>query len=172
MLNVLDLCVWYHKAQVLTNVSLEVKPGAFVAIIGANGAGKTTLLRSILNLHENKSGKIEFEGQDITRLPTHRIVRSGICYVPDYRGIVKSLTVRENLQLARKTYRSQAEFETALNGILELFPNLKYRHNMKSGLLSGGEQQMLAMARTLMYQPRILLIDEPSIRMAKFPPSP
>jgi branched-chain amino acid transport system ATP-binding protein len=166
MLRVRDLTVWYHKASVLMDVTLDVADGAFVAIVGSNGSGKTTLLRSILNLHENKGGAIEFLGRDITRQPTHRIVQQGISYVPDYRGILKTLTVRENLQTARRCYVGGREFAAELERIMELIPNLRKLQGRLAGLLSGGEQQMLAIARALLYRPQLLLVDEPSIGLA------
>lgn len=166
MLKVTDLNVWFHKAQVLSGITLEVRQGAFVAIVGVNGAGKTTLLRSIVNLHSNKKGTIELLARPIGGIPTHRIVREGISYVPDYRGILKTLSVRENLQIARRHYSNKAEFDRAYDSIFELFPNLRFRHARLAGLLSGGEQQMLAIARALLYRPKLLLIDEPSVGLA------
>jgi len=166
VLKITDLNVWFHKAQVLSGITIEVRQGTFVAIVGANGAGKTTLLRSIMNLHSHKKGTIEMLSRPIGGIPTHRIVREGISYVPDYRGILKTLSVRENLQIARRYYSNQAEFNRALDSILELFPNLEFRYAKLAGLLSGGEQQMLAIARALLYRPKLLLIDEPSIGLA------
>jgi branched-chain amino acid transport system ATP-binding protein len=165
-LTVSGLSVWYHKAQVITDVNLQVPENAFVSIVGANGSGKTTLLRSIVNLHTQKSGIIELQGENVTRTPTHRIVRRGLTYVPDYRGILRSLTIKENLSISNFMLKDRAAFNEELDSILQLFPNLKYRYTMAAGLLSGGEQQMLAIARALMYRPRILLIDEPSIGLA------
>lgn len=166
MLKITDLNVWFHKAQVLSGITIEVRQGTFVAIVGSNGAGKTTLLRSIMNLHSNKKGAIKMFDRPIDGIPTHRIVREGISYVPDYRGILKSLSVLENLKIARRYYSNQAEFDRALESIFELFPNLKYTYARIAGLLSGGEQQMLAIARALLYRPKLLLIDEPSIGLA------
>ena len=166
MLKISDLNVWYHKAQVLTHIDIEVPEGTFVSIIGANGAGKTTLLRSIVNLHQNKTGRVWLAGKSIDSLPAHKIIRQGISYVPDYRGILKTLTVKENLAIARDRYPNSAEFDREMATVMALFPNLKYRLNMVAALLSGGEQQMLAIARALIYKPRVLLIDEPSIGLA------
>jgi branched-chain amino acid transport system ATP-binding protein len=166
MLDVSSLSAWHHKAMVLTDVNVRVPEGAFVAIVGPNGAGKTTLLRSIVNLHEKKSGRIEFGGVDITREPMHGIARKDVAYVPDYRGILRTLTVRENFLLVRNRYGKAAEFQGAVDAIMERFPHLKGRYNHLASLMSGGEQQMLAIARALLLKPRILLIDEPSIGLA------
>jgi branched-chain amino acid transport system ATP-binding protein len=166
MLKVTSLNAWYHKATVLTDVNVHVREGSFVAIIGPNGAGKTTLLRSIVNLHEKKSGRIELGGLDITLDPAHRIVRKDVAYVPDYRGILRTLTVKENLLLVRDRYGKASEFKEAVDDILQRFPHLKGRYNQLASLMSGGEQQMLAIARALLLKPRILLIDEPSIGLA------
>ncbi|MDP2658561.1 MAG: ABC transporter ATP-binding protein [Candidatus Deferrimicrobium sp.] len=166
MLDVSALNAWYHKAMVLTDVNVHVREGTFVAIVGPNGAGKTTLLRSIANLHEKKSGRIELGGVDITREPTHSIVRKNVAYVPDYRGILRTLTVKENLLLVRDRYGKAFEFQEAVDDILERFPHLKGRYNQLASLMSGGEQQMLAIARALLLKPKVLLIDEPSIGLA------
>jgi branched-chain amino acid transport system ATP-binding protein len=165
-LSVSNFSAWYHKAQVLTDISLKVEKASFVSIVGANGAGKTTLLRGIINIHNSKSGHVEFFGEEISRVPTYRLIRKGLTFVPDYRGILRSLTVKENLATARYIAKSRADFDTDLDSVMELFPNLKYRSSMAAGLLSGGEQQMLAIARALMYHPLLLLIDEPSIGLA------
>lgn len=166
MLKVSNLNVWYQKAMVLTDVTLHVRQGSFVGIIGPNGAGKTTLLRSIVNLHEKKTGRIELLGTDITHEPTHRIVRKDIAYVPDYRGILKTFTVKENFALVRDRYASSSDFRDAVDGILTQFPHLKARYTSLASLMSGGEQQMLAIARALLLKPKILIIDEPSIGLS------
>ncbi|MBI5905593.1 MAG: ABC transporter ATP-binding protein [Deltaproteobacteria bacterium] len=166
MLEVSALNVWYQKAMVLFDVAVRVEEGTFVSIIGPNGAGKTTLLRSIVNLHEKKTGRISFAGRDITRDPAHRILRRDIAYVPDYRGVLRTLTVMENFQLVRDRYPSAADFRNEVDSILKRFPHLKPRCGMPASLLSGGEQQMLAVARALLMKPRVLLIDEPSIGLS------
>lgn len=166
MLTVERLCVWYHKVQALFDINIKVEESSFVSIVGTNGSGKTTLLKSLMGLHQEKSGTITFMGEKICKLKTHQIVGRGICYVPDYRGILKTLSVKENLFIARSNYEKHTFFDQALEAILELFPALKYRHAMAAGLLSGGEQQMLAIARALLYRPKLLLIDEPSIGLA------
>jgi branched-chain amino acid transport system ATP-binding protein len=166
MLKVSNLNVWYQKAMVLTDVNLHVREGSFVGIIGPNGAGKTTLLRSIVNLHEKKTGRIELMGEDITQEPTHRIVQKDIAYVPDYRGILKTFTVKENFALVRDRYAGSSDFRKAVDAILVQFPHLKNRYNSLASLLSGGEQQMLAIARALLLKPKILIIDEPSIGLS------
>jgi branched-chain amino acid transport system ATP-binding protein len=166
MLEVNNLCVWYHKVQALFNVHIHVDEGSFVSVVGTNGSGKTTLLKSLLSLHRNKTGTVDFLNQDISNMEPHQIVSRGISYVPDYRGILKTLTVKENLLIARSNYLTASSFNNKLDHIFELFQSLKNQHAMMAGFLSGGEQQMLAIARALLYRPRLLLIDEPSIGLA------
>ncbi len=166
MLEVTGLNVWYHKSPVLTDVSLSIGEGTFVTLIGPNGSGKTTLLRSIVNLHDRKSGRIEFLGEDITRKPAYRIMSRDLAYVPDYRGILRTLKVRENLQVMSIRYNDKQSFREALESVLEFFPHLRKRYESSASLLSGGEQQMLAIARALLVKPRLLIIDEPSIGLA------
>ena len=145
---------------------LEVKQGEAVAVLGRNGAGKTTLLRSILGLTPAKSGTIAFQGQDITHLPTNEIANLGLGWVPDNRRIFPTLTVQQNLEIARKKGQRREKFNGILGGFISHFPALKELANQKGETLSGGEQQMLSIARTLMGNPSLILLDEPSEGLA------
>jgi branched-chain amino acid transport system ATP-binding protein len=166
MLKVRDLSVRYDSAAVLKGVDLEVEAGEIVAVVGANGAGKTTLVRSISGLVRAEAGSITFRGENVSRLPTHRIVRRGIVLVPEGRMVLGKLSVRENLlaALAVRPDRSQAmrELEVAMGR----FPILRERAAQLAGTLSGGQQQMLAIARALLAAPKLLLLDEPSLGLA------
>jgi len=153
----------YGASQVLHGISLEVKPGEIVGIMGRNGVGKTTLMRSIMGLTPAKSGRITFNNADITRMPSHKIARLGIGYVPQGRRVFPSLTVREHLQVtARETPANQ----WTLGKLVELFPNLGQRLEQSGAKLSGGEQQMLAAGRALVANPSLLLMDEPTEGLA------
>jgi len=163
---VADLDVCYGAVQALRGVSLAVGAGEVVTLIGANGAGKTTLLRTISGLLPPRRGKITFAGQDITRLAAHRIVASGISQVPEGRIIFANLSVRDNLELGAYLRRDRAQMRADLERVFALFPRLKERERQRGGTLSGGEQQMLAIARGLMSRPRLLLMDEPSLGLA------
>jgi branched-chain amino acid transport system ATP-binding protein len=166
MLKVRDLSVRYDSSAVLKGVDLEVEAGEIVAVVGANGAGKTTLVRSISVLVRAEAGSITFRGENVSRLPTHRIVRRGIVLVPEGRMVLGKLSVRENLlaALAVRPDRSQAmrELEVAMGR----FPILRERAAQLAGTLSGGQQQMLAIARALLAAPKLLLLDEPSLGLA------
>jgi len=166
LLTVADLDVCYGAVQALRGVSLAVGAGEVVTLIGANGAGKTTLLRTISGLLPPRRGKITFAGQDITRLAAHRIVASGISQVPEGRIIFANLSVRDNLELGAYLRRDRAQMRADLERVFALFPRLKERERQRGGTLSGGEQQMLAIARGLMSRPRLLLMDEPSLGLA------
>ncbi|HEX7125637.1 MAG TPA: ABC transporter ATP-binding protein [Thermodesulfobacteriota bacterium] len=156
---------WYGAAQVLFGLSLRVAPGEVVALLGRNGAGKTTTLRAIMGLVPRRRGRIEYGGTDLTGLPTHRIARLGIGYVPEDRRILATLTVRENLEVGRQPPRPGAPAWSA-SRLFALFPSLAPMADRPAGRMSGGEQQMLAVARTLMGNPSLLLLDEPSEGLA------
>ncbi len=162
-LDIQKLSVSYGAVQALRNVSLEVAQGEIVTLLGSNGAGKSTLLRSIMNMAPVNSGSIEFEGASILKLPTNQIVRKGVALVPEGRGILQSLSVRENLELG--AYH-QKDWEPDLEEVFRLFPIIKDRLKQSAGTLSGGEQQMLAIGRALLSRPKLLLLDEPSLGLA------
>jgi branched-chain amino acid transport system ATP-binding protein len=160
-LSVQNLNSHYGPAHILFDVTLEVGEGEAVALLGRNGAGKSTTFRSIMGLVEQRSSRILFEGRDISRLPTHEIARAGIGYVPQERRIFTELTVEENLEVGRRPARINTPSWTR-ERLFELFPNLAEMRNRLGGHMSGGEQQMLAIARTLMGNPSLVLLDEPS----------
>ena len=165
MLSVRELHTCYGPVEALRGVSLEVRRGEIVTLIGANGAGKTTLLMSICGEPAPSRGQVLFEGRDLAGQPTHLIMRSGLAISPEGRRIFPALTVEENLALG--AYHSDAAArEAALSEVLELFPRLRERARQRGGTLSGGEQQMLAIGRALMSRPRLLLLDEPSLGLA------
>ncbi|MBE2293300.1 MAG: ABC transporter ATP-binding protein [Phycisphaerales bacterium] len=164
-LEVRDLEVHYDGIRALHGVSFVVLKGEIVTLIGANGAGKTSILRAISGLTPY-TGAIVFEGQDLKRVPAHRIVGLGIAHVPEGRGIFGNLTVRENLQLATWQRKDKGEIEADYDRVFAIFPRLMERRSQSSGTLSGGEQQMLAVARALMSRGRLLLLDEPSMGLA------
>ncbi|MEO1841860.1 MAG: ABC transporter ATP-binding protein [Pseudomonadota bacterium] len=155
----------YGKSQVLHGVSLSVDEGEIVALIGANGAGKTTLLKTISGLVQARSGTIRFQDTEIQNLSAHRIVESGVSQVAEGRAMLKRMTVLENLRIGAHV-RKDKEVGQDIDQIFSKFPVLGERHNQLAGLLSGGEQQMLAIGRALMARPRILLLDEPSLGLA------
>ena len=170
MLRLEDLCTFYDNIPALKGVSLGATEGKVVSIIGANGAGKSTLLKSISGLVKIRSGRIFFKDQDITSLPANRIVGLGVSQVPEGRQIFSHLTVQDNIQLGaylyyfKRGYRS--EINEKINRVYALFPILEKRSRQIAGTLSGGEQQMLAIARALMGRPALLLLDEPSMGLA------
>ena len=166
MLEIDALTVDYGPIRALHEVALKVEPGQLVGILGANGAGKTTLLRTISGLVRATSGRIRLEGQSIASARPDEIVRLGIAHVPEGRGIFPDLTVRENLLVGAHTRRSRAEIEADSARMLEIFPALARRIQQEGSTLSGGEQQMLALARALMGRPRLLLADEVSLGLA------
>jgi branched-chain amino acid transport system ATP-binding protein len=165
MLTVSGVHTFYGHIEALKGVDLEVKAGEIVALIGSNGAGKSTLLMTICGSPQASSGRIVFDGQDITRVPTHLIIRSGISQAPEGRRIFPRMTVLENLQMGA-ILTDPAFLEEDIERVLTIFPILKDRKAQRGGTLSGGEQQMLAIARALMGRPRLLLLDEPSLGLA------
>ena len=166
MLEIKDLEVFYGVIQAIKGVSFEVNEGEVIALIGANGAGKTTILHTITGLIQAKSGHVFFEGQEITKLPGHKIVSRGIAHVPEGRRVFADLTVLENLKLGAYTRKDKKEIEASMEMIYKRFPRLKERRSQLAGTLSGGEQQMLAMGRALMSRPKIILMDEPSMGLS------
>jgi branched-chain amino acid transport system ATP-binding protein len=166
LLNIENLGVNYGAIRALQGVSLHIGDGEITALIGSNGAGKTTLLRTISGLIRPLSGSIVFNGREIAGAPPHEIVRMGISHVPEGRQVFANLTVRENLLLGAYTQHSPEKIKAGLKWCHELFPVLAERENQKAGTLSGGEQQMLAISRALMAQPKLLLLDEPSLGLA------
>ena len=166
LLAVEDLDVHYGGIHALQRVSFAVDEGQIVALIGANGAGKTTALRAISGLVRPSGGRVRFAGQPITGLPAHAIVARGLAHVPEGRGIFANLTVGENLQLGAYLRGDPAAVARDRERALELFPRIRERLDQNAGTLSGGEQQMLAIARALLARPRLLLLDEPSLGLA------
>ena len=166
MLEVNNLEVYYGVICALKGISIHVNEGEIVSLIGANGAGKTTTMQSVIGLLPKKNGTVTFNGTDITKMPCHKIVRSGMTQVPEGRRIFQELTVYENLLMGAYTNNDQAKFKTDLESIYDRFPRLAERRNQIAGTLSGGEQQMLAMYRALMIRPKLLMLDEPSMGLA------
>jgi branched-chain amino acid transport system ATP-binding protein len=156
----------YGGFQALLGVSLEVRRGEAVAVIGPNGAGKTTLMRVISGLIRPLRGRIAFDGVDLLATPAHRIVELGIAHVPENRRLFPRMSVEDNLRIGSFTPRARAEFRDRLAFVYELFPHLEERRRQFAGTMSGGEQQMCAIGRALMSQPRLLLLDEPSAGLA------
>lgn len=166
MLEVKDLNVYYGMIQALKGISFEVNEGEVIALIGSNGAGKTTTLHALTGLVPAKSGSIHFEGQDIRKIPGHKIVSMGMAHVPEGRRVFAQLSVYENLKMGAYTRKDKEEIKQTLEMVYTRFPRLKERKNQLAGTLSGGEQQMLAMGRALMSHPKIILMDEPSMGLS------
>ncbi|MDP4200888.1 MAG: ABC transporter ATP-binding protein [Bacteroidota bacterium] len=166
MLTVQDLHVSYGEIKAIRGISLEVPDGSIVTLIGANGAGKTTLLRTISGLLKAKSGSIAWNGKNITNCPPHDVVKLGIAHAPEGRMIFANLTVLENLRMGAFLRKDREEIARDLEFSYTIFPRLKERLWQPGGTLSGGEQQMLAIARALMSKPKMLLLDEPSLGIA------
>jgi branched-chain amino acid transport system ATP-binding protein len=165
LLSVRGVTAFYGHVRALKGVDLEVNTGEIVALIGANGAGKSTLMMTVCGNPRARDGQVIFDGHDITRLPTHEIARLKLAQAPEGRRIFPRMTVLENLQMGA-TVGAPAEFASDLERVLVLFPRLQQRLAQRGGTLSGGEQQMLAIARALMSRPRLLLLDEPSLGLA------
>jgi branched-chain amino acid transport system ATP-binding protein len=165
ILSLADVHTFYGHIHALQGITIEVRAGEIVTLIGANGAGKTTTLKTISGILHPRQGSVTFEGKDISKTPAHTLVRQGIGHAPEGRRIFSRLTVLENLQMGGFT-RSQAEVAQDMEHVFELFPRLKERTTQRGGSLSGGEQQMLAIGRALMARPRVLLLDEPSLGLS------
>ncbi|MBQ7557008.1 MAG: ABC transporter ATP-binding protein [Lachnospiraceae bacterium] len=166
MLKVQDLVVRYGMIEAIKGISFEVPDGEIVTLIGANGAGKTTTLHSVSGLIKPVSGQVMLDGEDLTKIPAHKIVAKGLSQVPEGRRVFAQQTVEENLKLGAYLKRDKEEIMKSLDYVYELFPRLKERRTQLAGTLSGGEQQMLAMGRALMTKPSILLMDEPSMGLS------
>ena len=166
LLEVQDIQVYYGMIQALKGVSFSVNEGEVIALIGANGAGKTTTLHTVTGLLRAKSGHIIYNGEDITKVPAHKIVTMGMAHVPEGRRVFANMTVLQNLKMGAFTRSDKNEIESTIEMIYKRFPRLKERQNQTAGTLSGGEQQMLAMGRALMSQPKIILMDEPSMGLS------
>ncbi len=164
LLSVQGLCVSYGRVQAVRDVSFEAAVGSLVALVGANGAGKTSVLNAVAGLLRPRQGKVVFDGTDVTRWSAHRLVDAGLVQVPEGREVLASMTIQENLQLGGWHRRSTAD--ASIDEMYERFPVLAERRDLPAGALSGGEQQMLAIARALVAQPRLLLLDEPSMGLA------
>jgi branched-chain amino acid transport system ATP-binding protein len=166
VLEVEDVHTFYGSIEALKGISLEVRDGEIVTLIGANGAGKTTMLRSINGLNHPRTGRIVFQGDDITTMPPHRIVRRGISQSPEGRKLFPRMSVTENLEMGAFQRADRTEIREDMERVFTLFPRLAERKTQNAGTMSGGEQQMLAMGRALMARPRLLLLDEPSMGLA------
>lgn len=166
MLKVTDLQVYYGVIQALKGLSFEVNEGEVIALIGANGAGKTTILHTVTGLINQKAGKIEFEGKDISHTPAYKIVAEGMAHVPEGRRVFAELSVYDNLMMGAYTRKDKKEIAETLAMVYKRFPRLEERKKQMAGTLSGGEQQMLAMGRALMSKPKIILMDEPSMGLS------
>jgi branched-chain amino acid transport system ATP-binding protein len=166
LLEIRDLWVHYGNAEAVRGISMEVEEGSIVTLIGANGAGKTTTLRTISGLKRPTSGEIWYEGKRIDRLPPHEVVKRGITHVPEGRQLFYSLSVMQNLEMGGFLLKGRADFKKNLESMIEHFPNLKPRIKNQATDLSGGEQQMVAVARALMSNPKVVLMDEPSLGLS------
>ena len=166
LLEIKDLEVYYGVIQAIKGISLSVNRGEVIALIGANGAGKTTTLHTITGLLEAKNGSVIFDGKDITKVPAHKIVSMGMAHVPEGRRVFSNLSVMQNLKMGAYTRKDKEEIAKNLDMVFKRFPRLKERQSQMAGTLSGGEQQMLAMGRALMSNPKIILMDEPSMGLS------
>ncbi len=165
LLKVDNINVYYGAIHAIKGISLDVDEGEIVTLIGANGAGKSTTLKTISGIMRPKTGSIEFQGQDITKVPAHKIVKMGLSQVPEGRRIFMQMTVRENLEMGAFTAPANS-IEDSIEMVYKHFPRLKERYKQVAGTLSGGELQMLAMGRALMSQPKLMMLDEPSMGLA------
>ncbi|KML36151.1 ABC transporter ATP-binding protein [Cytobacillus firmus] len=165
MLKVNGINAFYGKIQVLKNISLEVEEGSIVTILGANGAGKTTTMKTISGMLKPQAGSIQFQGQDVTGLRPDQLLRKGIALVPEGRQILSGMTVLENLEMGAY-HRKDNEIDQDIKNVMERFPILEERQKQLGGTLSGGQQQMLAIARAILSKPKLLLLDEPSMGLA------
>jgi branched-chain amino acid transport system ATP-binding protein len=161
-----DVHTYYGSIHALKGISLDVREGEIVTLIGANGAGKTTTLRSIMQINKARSGRIVFEGKDITQTPPHQIVKRGIAQSPEGRRLFPRMTVTENLEMGAFQRSDRDAIREDMDRVFQLFPRLAERRTQKAGTMSGGEQQMCAIGRALMARPRLLLLDEPSMGLA------
>jgi len=166
LLRVNSIETFYGPIQAIRGVSLDVDQGQIVTVLGANGAGKTSVLRTISGVLDPERGQVMFEGRDIARMPPDQVMRLGICHVPEGREIFPFLTVRENLTMGAYTRRDSKGVASDIELCFDYFPRLKERESQRAGLLSGGEQQMLAISRALMVRPKLLLLDEPSLGLS------
>jgi branched-chain amino acid transport system ATP-binding protein len=162
MLKINKLNAWYDRSHVVQDVSLEVRAGEIVTLMGRNGAGKTTTLRAVMGLIAKRGGSVVFDGAELLSQPSHTRFHAGLAYVPEERRIVPGLTVRENLQLGITASKNRGEMSRMIDEIAETFPRLKERLDQEGTSMSGGEQQMLAIARAMMARPKMILLDEPS----------
>lgn len=166
MLKISNLNTFYGHVHALKGINMEIKEGEIVSLIGSNGAGKSTTLNSIAGLVHSQSGKILFKDQDITNMSPHKVVKLGISLSPEGREVFPALTVQENLKLGAYTKNNKVKMDESFTRVYDLFPRLKERIKQTAGTLSGGEQQMLAIGRALMSEPKLLLLDEPSLGLA------
>jgi ABC-type branched-subunit amino acid transport system ATPase component len=166
MLSIDNVKAGYNKTEVLHGVSIKVNPKEIVAIIGPNGAGKSTILKSIFHICELYGGRIIFNNKNITKLSTHELINEGICYVAQGRQIFSTLTVKENLEMGAYSLKKNIDVQKRIQSIFNSFPILRTKQNDRALTLSGGQQQILAMARALIQDPKILLLDEPSLGLA------
>ena len=165
-LEIVDVTTAYDKADVLQGVSLTIEAGSITCLLGSNGSGKTTLIRSILGLTPPRTGRIVFDGRDITRLPTHKVIAAGIACIPEGRKVFPKLTVEENLRVGAYQETSEAVTRERIDDIYGLFPRLGERQGQIAGTMSGGEQAMISIGRGLMRAPKLLLVDEPSLGLS------
>jgi branched-chain amino acid transport system ATP-binding protein len=166
LLKVENLHVYYDAIHAIKGISFEVPAGSIVTLIGSNGAGKSTILKTISHLLDSTQGLVDFEGIDLTKVAPHKIVEMGIVHIPEGRRVFSGLTVQENIEMGAYTVKNHADVVERMKDAYAHFPRLKERKHQLAGTLSGGEQQMLAMARAMMARPRILLMDEPSMGLA------
>ena len=166
MLQVNNICSFYGDVQILHGVSLEVKAGEMVTLLGSNGAGKSTTIKAICNINPVKSGEIIFDGQPIHKLPAYKLPDLGISLIPEGRHLFPSMSVKDNLLMGAYTQKDKVKINETLDEVVEYFPRLKERFNQLAGTLSGGEQQMCAIGRGMMTRPKMMILDEPSLGLA------